>query len=161
MAIIKNGVIAGNDWQHIADDETLPEGNITVSLARWQAEKETLVGRNAPVGVRLSAADAPEAIQADLARFGVIVLDMQPFADGRVFSTATLLRRYGYRGELRARGDFLRDQMFYLARVGVDAFEFGEGVDLEKMLPALAEFSVKYQAASDEALPLYRRRLAG
>ncbi|SMF96700.1 Uncharacterized conserved protein, DUF934 family [Methylomagnum ishizawai] len=158
MAIIKHGGIIPDDWRHIADDEALPPGKASVSLKRWQAEKSELSG-HAGLGVRLEAADAPEDIAADLARFDLIVLELAHFADGRVFSQARLLReRFGYAGELRARGDFLRDQMFYLARVGIDAFELAEGVDPAKWLPALTEFSVTYQAAVDNPLPLYRRR---
>jgi uncharacterized protein (DUF934 family) len=147
MALIKEGRIAGNDWHHVADGEALPEGNVTVSLARWQAEKAELASRNAPVGVRLKPADAPDSIAEDLGALKLIVLEMGPFADGRVFSTARLLRiRHGYRGEIRATGDFLRDQMDFLHRVGVDAFEFQEGTDLEDKLAAFREFSVAYQA---------------
>jgi uncharacterized protein (DUF934 family) len=159
MAIIKDGKIAGNDWRHVADDESLPESNVSVSLKRWKAEKDSLTVRNAPLGLRLNASDAPEEIADDLKHFGLIVLEMAQFADGRVFTQAALLReRYGFIGELRVRGDFLRDQMFYLARVGVNAFEFADGVNLEEMLPALGEFTVKYQAAVDVREPLYRRR---
>jgi uncharacterized protein (DUF934 family) len=158
MAIIKNGAIVGNDWRHAADDEALPEGNASVSLKRWQAERGSLMQRKAPLAVRLAAGDAPEDIAADLPRLAMVVLEMAHFADGRVFSTARLLReRYGYAGELRAKGDFLRDQVFYLARVGVNAFECYEGVDPEALLPAFKEFSVTYQAATDEPRPLYRR----
>ncbi|MGZ8244086.1 DUF934 domain-containing protein [Methylomagnum sp.] len=159
MAVIKDGNITGNDWRHAADDEALPEGNATVSLKRWLAEQDSLAGRPAPLGLRLTAADAIEGILGDLGRFGVIVFDMAHFTDGRVFSQARLLReRHGYAGELRARGDFLRDQMFFLHRVGVNAFEFPEGADLENMLHAFREFSVTYQTGADEPLPLHRRR---
>jgi uncharacterized protein (DUF934 family) len=48
--------------------------------------------------------------------------------------------------------------MFFLSRVGVDAFEFPEGTDLQDRLKAFDEFSVTYQAASDTPEPLYRRR---
>ena len=159
MAIIKNGAISANEWRHAADDEALPAGGASVSVQRWKAEKNNLLARNAPLGVRLAASDAPEDIAEDLQRLELVVLEMAHFADGRVFSTARLLReRYGYAGEIRAKGDFLRDQMFHLSRVGVNAFEFAEGVDLEAMLPAFAEFSVTYQPAADEPRPLYRRR---
>jgi uncharacterized protein (DUF934 family) len=160
MAIIKDGGIAtGDAWRHVADDEVPPEGGITVSLQRWQAEKDTLIERAAPLGLRLTAADTIENILGDLSRFGVIVFDMAHFTDGRVFTQARLLReRHGYQGELRARGDFLRDQMFFLHRMGVNAFEFPEGTDLADRLVAFREFSVTYQAGADEPLPLYRRR---
>lgn len=160
MAIIKDGsIVGGDEWRHVADDEALPEGNVTVSLKRWQAEKDTLAGRAAPLGLRLAAADSIESILGDLGRFGVIVFDMAHFTDGRVFTQARLLReRHGYQGELRARGDFLRDQMFFLHRMGVNAFEFPEGTDLDDRLVAFREFSVTYQTGADEPLPLYRRR---
>lgn len=159
MAIIKQGQVVPDEWRHVADDEALPAGKASISLQRWRAEKDNLDGHAAGLGLRLAAGDAPEDIAADLARFDLVVLEMAHFADGRVFSQARLLReRFGYVGELRARGDFLRDQMFYLARVGVDAFELAEGVDPAKLLPALTEFSVAYQAAVDNPVPLYRRR---
>lgn len=158
MAIIKDGSIVGNDWSHAADDAALPEGNATVSLKRWLAEKDSLAGHGS-LGLRLTAADSIESILGDLGRFGVIVFDMAHFTDGRVFTQARLLReRHGYQGELRARGDFLRDQMFFLHRMGVNAFEFPEDTDLDDRLVAFREFSVTYQAGADEPLPLYRRR---
>lgn len=159
MALIKDGGIIGDDWRHAADDEVLPEGKATVSLKRWLAERDILLEHGAPLGLRLGAADPVETVAPDLGCFEVVVLDMAHFTDGRAFSQARLLReRYGYAGELRARGDFLRDQMFFLARVGVNAFEFPEGTDLEDKLRAFGEFSVTYQAASDDPRPLYRRR---
>lgn len=159
MAIIKDGGIVGDDWRHVEDGAALPEGKATVSLKRWQAEKADLAGRAAPLGIRMGPADAPEDLAGDLDRFALIVFDVAQFTDGRVFSQARLLReRYGYKGELRARGLFLRDQIFFLARVGVNAFEFPEGTDLEDMLHAFGEFTVTYQAAADIREPLYRRR---
>jgi uncharacterized protein (DUF934 family) len=159
MTVIKNGQPAASAWQHLADDEQPGGGPFTVNLTRWLESGKNLAELGQPVGVRLAAADDPEALAGDLAALSLIVLDMAAFTDGRPFSQARLLRdRYGYAGELRARGDFLRDQMFFLSRVGVDAFEFPEGTDLQDRLKAFAEFSVTYQAASDTPEPLYRRR---
>lgn len=160
MTVIKNGEISRNLWVHIGDEDThAAEGSFTVSLARWQAEKASLAQCGNPVGVRLIATDEPEALADDLARLPLIVLDMNPFTDGRTFSQARLLReRMGYSGEIRVCGDFLRDQMFFLQRVGVDAFEFPEGIDLADRLKAFQEFSVTYQSAADNPVPLYRRR---
>ena len=160
MALIKDGKIAADEWRHLADEETLPAGaQVTVSLARWQIGKNGELAGDFPLGLRLGSEAAPEDIAMDLGRFGVIVLEFPAFRDGRLFSVARLLReRYRYAGELRARGDFLRDQVFFLTRVGVNAFDLAEGVDPATVLPALTEFSVKYQAGADEKLPLYRRR---
>jgi uncharacterized protein (DUF934 family) len=160
MAIIKDGRICENQWRHLGDDEALPrDGGVTVSLKRWLAEKEALLKRGAPVGLRLNSEDSPEEIADDAQHFGVIVLDFKQFTDGRGFSQARLLReRFGFEGELRARGDYIRDQVFFLSRVGIDAFEFADAQAAENALPALQEFSVKYQAAADVPEPLYRRR---
>jgi uncharacterized protein (DUF934 family) len=91
----------------------------------------------------------------------LIAVYFPKFLDGRGYSTARLLReRYGYRGELRAIGDVGRDQLFYLARVGFDAFLIPEGRDARDALNAFADFPETYQGAVDQPLPLFRRRAA-
>ena len=88
-----------------------------------------------------------------------MVLNFPAFKDGRGFTTARLLReRHGYKGEIRAVGDVGRDQMFYMQRCGFNAFEVRSDRDLEDALRALDDFTVTYQAAADQPLPLYRRR---
>ena len=82
-------------------------------------------------------------------------------ADGRGYTTARLLReRYGYDGELRAFGDIGRDQIFFLHRVGFDAFVIGEGRSAEDALAAFDDFPDSYQGAADQPIPLFRRRAA-
>jgi uncharacterized protein (DUF934 family) len=156
MQIIKNGQIVNDDIRHLADDEAPPEGRrYTVSLERWLAEKDRL----AAAGLRLRGENAVADIAADLPRLAVIVLDFPALSDGRGFSQARLLRdRYAYAGEIRARGGFIRDQVYFLSRVGVDSFEPAEGTDLQSLLPALSEFSVNYQAAADHKEPVYHQR---
>ena len=159
MTVIKDGQAAANPWTHLPDSTQPVDGPVTVPLACWLAEREALRGRGQPVGVRLAASDAPETLTDDLSTLPLIVLDMTLFTDGRAFTQARVLReRLGYRGEIRVRGDFLRDQMFFLSRVGVNAFEFPEGVDLADRQRAFREFTITYQAAADNPLPLYRRR---
>ena len=161
MAIIKDGQTGRNDWQHLADSEALPvSGAVTVSLKRWLAEREALNGYTSPLGIRLAADDSPEVLQNESpTSLPLVVLDMQAFTDGRSFSQAHWLReRWGYEGELRVRGDFLLDQVFFLARVGVNAFEFKDDAQAAAALPRLSEFSVRYQAAQDIKEPLYRYR---
>ncbi len=72
-----------------------------------------------------------------------------------------LLRtRLGYAGELRAIGDVGRDQLYYLARVGFDAFRLPDARDPEAALASLDAFTVRYQGSVDDPLPLFRRRSA-
>ena len=157
--IIRNRQIVEDYWLSVADDEPLPpQGAVVVSLARWRQERETLLRRGDKLGVRLKN-DAPVAeIATDLPDLALIALEFPSFRDGRAFTQARLLReRYGYRGELRAVGDVLRDQLFFMRRCGFDAFELRPDRSLEDALEAFDEFTVTYQAAADESLPLYRR----
>ena len=45
-----------------------------------------------------------------------------------------------------------------MARCGLDVFQLREDKNIEDALNAFNEFTVKYQAAADAALPLYRFR---
>ena len=155
MQVIKNEQPVEGSWTHLGDEEPVKTSPCTVSLGRWLKEREELLRSPSPVGVRLSSADAPETLATDLQAIALIVLDMHPFADGRSFTQARIIRgQLGYSGELRVRGDFLRDQMFFLSRVGVDAFEFPDDVDIQDRLKAFQEFTVTYQAAADARQPV-------
>jgi uncharacterized protein (DUF934 family) len=102
----------------------------------------------------------PAAIAPDLARFDVIAVRFASATDGRGYSLARLLReRHGYRGELRAIGDVLRDQLFYLSRCGFDTFALRADQNPGQALSAFDDFSEAYQASVGQPVPLFRRRL--
>ncbi len=151
MPLIKDRRIVADDWRHVADGEALPaEGGVIVSLARWQAERDSLDGRNAPLGIRLKSDERPDSIAADLDRFGLVALEFPGFKDGRAYSTARLLReRYRYTGELRAVGEVLRDQLYFMLRCGFDAFEYSGATAAQEAVAAFDEMSVVYQTAAD------------
>lgn len=156
--IIKNRQIIVDGWQHLADDAELPEDPVIVSLKRWKQQRTELLERGDRVGVRLPNTVNPVELAEDLPRLAVIALEFPKFADGRAYSQARLLReRYGYRGEIRAVGDVLRDQVLFMARSGFDAFELRADRSLEDALEAFGELSESYQPAVDQPLPLYRR----
>ncbi len=166
--IIKHGQIVDDNWQvlKLAEGETpesvnLANENLIVPLPVWQARREEILQRGAPFGVWLDSHEGPESIQADLPHFTLVAVNFPKFADGRGYSTARLLReRYGYRGELRAIGDVLQDQLFYLKRCGFDAFAVRADKDIQSALVGLNDFSETYQAAVDQPQPLFRRRFA-
>jgi uncharacterized protein (DUF934 family) len=149
-------------WRHLGDDDTFaPRDDVLVPLARWQKEREALLARPGRVGVLLGPADDPAALAVDVDRLALIAVDFPHFTDGRGYSTARLLReRYGYQGELRAVGDVLRDQVFYLKRVGFDAFALRGDQDPDDATKALDDFSEAYQTSADRPQPLFRRRVA-
>ena len=165
--IIINGAVTDDAWKIVtlgADDTpdkvSLPVGPLLVPVAVWQARRRELVERQYEhgwdLGVWLSAEEGPELIAEDLDNFSVVGIEFSKFSDGRGYSTARLLRtRYGYNGELRALGDVLRDQLFYLSRVGFDAFAVRPDKNIEQALSGFADFSVAYQSGADWSL---RRR---
>jgi uncharacterized protein (DUF934 family) len=113
------------------------------------------------VGALIREEDDLTAVAAHLQDLRIAAVNFPRFTQGRGYSIARLLRgRYGYAGELRAVGDILRDQMFYLGRVGFDAFELRADQDPDQALSALRDFSEVYQASSDRPMPLFRRRVA-
>ncbi|PHQ70873.1 MAG: oxidoreductase [Sneathiella sp.] len=142
----------------LEDSDTLPAGDIYVPLEEWLKNREALLTRNSRLGVLLNNTDDPAALVPDLDRLDLVVLEFPKMADGRAFSQARLLReRYGFTGDIRATGDVLHDQLFYMQRCGINAFELGEGEDLTSSLKAFDEMTITYQPAADEEFPIWRR----
>ena len=160
--IIKNNQVVDDAWTLLNADVTLDEALRTlqalIPLSLWQQHKEQLRDVQ-PLGIWLEPHEVVEDIVADIAHFAVIALNFPVFTDGRHFSNARLLReRYAYSGEIRAIGDVLRDQLFFMQRCGFDAYAIRADRCPTDALQSLNELSVTYQAACDQHLPLYRRR---
>lgn len=162
--IIKGRSIVANEWQLLrlaegqeAASVAVPAGKTIVPLAVWDAQRDTLSARS-DIGVWLAPDQRPEVLRDDLPRFGVIAVDFPKFTDGRGYSIAYNLRmRLGYKGELRAIGDVLRDQLFSMQRVGFDAYDTRKDRSIEDALKGLTVFSETYQASVDTKAPLFRR----
>src|SRR5665647_2248068 len=139
--IIKNKTTTNDDWTvlHLGENDmphgvVVPPGKVIVPLKVWQAQRDVLQAR-AELGVWLASDERAEDLTGDIAKFSVIAVDFPKFADGRGYSIAHHLRnRLGYSGELRAIGDVLRDQMFYMQRVGFDAFVTRADKDIQVAL---------------------------
>jgi uncharacterized protein (DUF934 family) len=148
MQIVKDKKILEDKWCYTADGEEPGVGDITVSPARWQQEKQQLLSRDGKIGVRINPDDSLSDLSPDLDKLQLVELYFPEFADGRLFSKAWLLRsRYRYQGEIRAVGHYLPDQAFYLSRVGVNAFAPEKPEQLIKVLSYLNDFTVKYQSS--------------
>lgn len=149
MALIRGGALSEDRFVDVSGQESVPaEGAVIVSLTQWEANRDALRGRE--LGIRLHSDEPPERIADDLAAFSVIALEFPVFRDGRAYSYARILREtYGYKGELRAVGDVLLEQLHFMIRVGFDAFELG-GEDPEGAYRTAAEeFTAWYQPGSD------------
>ena len=148
--LLKSGAFAADPFVCVADDAVLPDGDIIVSLDRFQKEREALLARNAPLGVRLQSSQSPELLGDDVNRLSLLVLEFPKFRDGRAFSWARMLRtRLGFKGEIRAVGDFLLDQINYQHRVGFDAWEVPDNFTLAQFQKALSEITNVYQPSAD------------
>jgi uncharacterized protein (DUF934 family) len=164
MALIKDKRVVDNDpWIAVADDQPIPAtGDVLISWQRFDRcdiEPETRDGR---VGLRIAPEDDLLQVITHLPKVSLVAIDFPKFGDGRGYTKARLLReRYQYKGELRAVGEVLADQLFYMLRCGFDSFQLAAGKDTQAALRAFETFSVKYPAATDEPRPLYVRAHRG
>ncbi len=165
--LIKHNAVSGDSWQTLvlnegetAESVALPAGDVIFPLAVWQARKTEIVSCHKRIGLLLQPDDRVEEVAADLAYFIVIAVNFPKFVDGRGYSTASLLRqRYHYQGELRAVGDVLHDQLFFMKRVGFDSFALKDGKNAEYALAAaFTVFGDAYQSATTQPQPAFRRR---
>lgn len=160
MPLLKDGKAVDDSWIAVADGEAIPADRPAIlPLERWKAERDALRGHNAPLGVRLESGDKVEDIADDLGRLALVTLDFPKFQDGRAFSSARILReRHGFKGELRAVGNVLRDQFLFMRRCGFDAFEVADAAAAETWRRAIAEITVAYQPAADDLTPVQALR---
>jgi uncharacterized protein (DUF934 family) len=162
VRVIKDNQIIEDNWTRVDTveaEQVLPDGDIIVPFSYWKQNRDALKGRAGNLAVCLNGDDRVEELAADLGQFSLVALDFPAFKDGRCYSHARLMRdRYGFKGDLRAVGDVLRDQLFYLKRCGFSSFFIRHDKDINDALKAFNDFSVKYQTAADGALPVYRLR---
>jgi uncharacterized protein (DUF934 family) len=156
--LIKQREIVDDTWKYADDDATAAA--VIVPLARFQAEREQWLASKAKLGVRLAPGDSLDAIVADLSKISLVACEFGGIGEGRGYTHAQLLRRrYDFKGEIRAVGNIKRDQVFYMARCGFDAFEFPEGADLNVALTAFDDYSIAYQPSADQGVQLRKRAI--
>jgi len=167
--IIKNREVVEDNWTVIraAEDGTMPAvdallpGKVIVPFTWWKQHKRALTCAHTkdPIGLWLAPDDEPAELVEDFGKLALIAVDFPKFSDGRGFSIGRLLReRYQWKGELRAIGDVLRDQLWFHARCGFDAFAVRADKDIHDALNAFGELTIPYQNAVDQPVPLFRRR---
>lgn len=159
MAIWRDGGFAEDMWTTLDDGAAIPErGAIVVSFARWQADKAALEARGDPVGVAIAAGKDAPAQLAEAAQRPLVALKFDKFADGRAFSYAELLReRHGFKGELRATGEVLLDEIALMQRCGFTSFEVTDA----NTLRALQEGRLPKRALFYQPAPGQREAPAG
>jgi phosphoadenosine phosphosulfate reductase len=160
MPLYKNGVFVEDRWHVLPDGEAAPaSGHVIFPLEWWKEEKQAFDGSSVPLGVRIEAGTPTEEFADEVARLALIALVFPKFHDGRAFSLARMLReRLGFRGELRAVGEVLLDQIQLMTRCGFDSFEITDPVTELALraghIPGVSHF---YQPAQGAARPAWTR----
>ena len=149
-----------DSWVVVGAEDTTPDtGDVILPLARFEAEGEAVLAGDRRVGVLLAAGDRVEALAYDLPRISVVALAFPKFRDGRAYSTAALLReRLGYRGEIRAVGEVVRDQARELVRVGINAFAPSDASTAAQWAASAGRMRHVYQRAADALSPAFVER---
>jgi uncharacterized protein (DUF934 family) len=151
MQLIKDGRIVADDYVRLADGAAVPEGvPVIVPAARFLAEPQAFARRETPTGVLWPNDRRVAELVPHLGTLALVALVFPSFKDGRAFSQARLIReRHGFRGELRATGQVLRDQFLFMLRAGFDAFEVTKDADAAAFTEAARRYSVFYQPTGD------------
>lgn len=147
--VLKDGSIVEDTYQYVEDG--MPEGDVVVSFEQLDLLPQ-IKGKKA---IFLTAEHSPETnvIPLDV---DAIFIDFAGFNDGRGYSFATLLRRQGFKGELRAVGDIFKDILNYLKRSGFDSFVIKEGKDIVEAAKGLTDFKMNYQISTAESCSHYQ-----
>jgi uncharacterized protein (DUF934 family) len=147
----------------VADTVIPATGKIILPLSVFIARNDEIKARIAQgeIGVWLATHELLENLtqhQADLNALPIIAIFVERFADGRIFSLGNLLRtRFGFKNELRAFGDVLRDQLYFLKRSGFTSYLVRADRSAQEAIASLSDFTKPYQGAVDEPRPVFKR----
>ena len=144
QVLFKDGSVADNTYQVIAEDGALPQGDVVLTVEQL----EQLAQVTGKKGLFITVDASPEVNTFPLDQLDTIFIDFAGFNDGRGYSFAALLRRQGYQGELRATGDVFKDVLNYMKRSGFDSFVVKEGKDIQEAAAGLGDFTNPYQAST-------------
>jgi len=163
--LIKDGAIADNLWHTVSIDAAYKDAiaskaeQILVPFNMWQEHKAELKASGIEIGVWLDSEDDPYELSDEVGNLPLIAVNFPIFRDGRAFSSAAILRqRLGYTGELRAIGDVLCDQAFYMKKCGINSFELPDSGHADDFIRAFSDFTDSYQSTVEVTDPLFRRR---
>ncbi len=163
--LIKDAQVVHNPWIIVERDSSLEQAlaleasHLLLPAELWLAQRQSFNSAGKTVAVWLDADQHPDMIGAHLTETPLVALHFPKFADGRAYSSAAVLKQhYGYQGEIRAIGDVLRDQLFYMKRCGFTSFDLADCVKLEDALAGFHDFADSYQSTIEQPQPLFRRR---
>lgn len=161
MPLVENGEIVADRFVRVLDDAPVPaNGAVLIPAERLVAEAAELMARNGEIGVLWPNNRDIDELAPYLDKLALVALVFPKFQDGRAYSQARILReRLGFRGELRATGQVLRDQFVFMQRAGFNSFEVKKEADAKVFGAVSKRYSVFYQPTGDGLLTAFRRRL--
>jgi uncharacterized protein (DUF934 family) len=138
-----------NRWPRYRSDDVHEQPSVTL---------DAFMDQSNATAVRLEPDDDARALIPFLDRLSLIEIAFPKFRDGRGYSSARILREAGYKGELRAQGDVLIDQIAFMRRCGFDSFALETALDPAAVATALSTYDQFYQKAADGAVPIWKLR---
>ena len=154
----QTAVQAEDPFTTVGDQDSIPRGDVIISLQRFQTEGRRLLDEGRNVGVRIEATEAVEDLGEDLRRLAVVALVFPKYLQGQAYSSAAILRERGFTGEVRAVGDVLREQARFMVRAGMNAFEPADGATPAEWSHVVGRFRHVYQRAADGREPAFVER---
>ncbi len=144
--ILRQHEVVADEWRLFAE-RTCDTDPLIVPLCELRKDPTAWLSRTGHLGVRLAPAESLESLADVLPRLALVAVEFPNVGDGRGFSYGRLLRtRLGFKGELRAVGDGVKqDKIFLLARSGFDSFELPPEENADEALAALRRYDVVYQ----------------
>ena len=163
--LIKDGAATEDHWVLVKEAtnssilKALPGRSLIVPLNFYRLFRDDLDQYYGEVTVWLNSDESVYDIADELDKFPLIGLNFPVFSDGRSYSNARELREtLGYTGDIRAIGDVMRDQLYYMSRCGFSSYSLRFDQDADTCLSAFSDFETGYQSSVDQPLPLFRRR---
>jgi uncharacterized protein (DUF934 family) len=166
--LLRDGAVVADEWRTAEEWRTAGDGAaddgaaslatiaddvaLMLALPEFRTERERWLARTGPLGVILAPADDEQELVPDLSRLALVAAEFPTVSEGRGYTQGRLLReRWGFAGELRARGAIRRDNVFLLARCGFNCFELPDS-EFDGAAAALRTFSAAYQSSNDRGL---------
>ena len=148
MRLLKNGEFFEDTWLSLDNEEAVPQdADVLVSAERLKAEFGTLMLHKGGLGVIVANDQTVDDIADYLEVLDTVVLEFPSFTDGRAYSQARKLHgSLKFRGDLRARGNVLPDQLAFMRQCGFDTFEVNGRFGLDVWRRAVTAMTLTYQS---------------
>lgn len=160
LSLFKDGAFIADPFRAWSEGDDAASVRYThIPVAEFLAHREAVLANPHPLGLLVSPADRVEYVEKDLPRFASVAINFPAFTDGRGYSSARMIvERYGYKGEVRAVGDVLADQIPLMRRCGIAAFVVKHEPTRKALAAgALATVDVFYQPVGKTEIPVGTR----